>query len=143
MLQAMDQTIRLHPQDDVVIARLEIAGGTVLAKENVRAAGPIPAGHKIAVRAVAQGNPVRRYDQIIGFATRDIAAGEHVHVYLMGPDAAPEAIVRELVQSAVRAVVQLEGEPQRHRGIGRRLFPAVVAWPAGRFSGRPTKRQSA
>ena len=33
-------------------------------------------------------------------------AGEHVHVYLMGPDAAPEAIVRELVQSAVRAVVR-------------------------------------
>ena len=81
MLQAVDQTIRLHPQDDVVIARLEIAGGTVLTKENVRAAGPIPAGHKIAVRAVAQGAPVRRYDQIIGFATRDIAAGEHVHVH--------------------------------------------------------------
>ena len=55
MLLAVDQTIRLHPHDDVVIARLEIAGGTVLTKENVRAAGPIPAGHKIAVRAVAQG----------------------------------------------------------------------------------------
>ena len=41
----------------------------------------IPAGHKIAVRAVAQGKPVRRYDQIIGFATRDIAPGEHVHLH--------------------------------------------------------------
>jgi altronate hydrolase len=79
MEQVADQTIRLHPQDDVVIARLEIAGGALLATENVRAAGPIPAGHKIAVRAVAQGQPVRRYNQIIGFATRDIAAGEHVH----------------------------------------------------------------
>ena len=37
MLQAVDMTIRLHPQDDVVIARLEIPGGTLVAKENVRA----------------------------------------------------------------------------------------------------------
>jgi altronate hydrolase len=81
MLQAADLTIRLHPEDDVVIARLEIPTGTLLTKENVRAIVTIPAGHKIAVRAVAQGKPVRRYNQIIGFATRDIAAGEHVHVH--------------------------------------------------------------
>jgi altronate hydrolase len=33
------------------------------------------------VREVKKGQPVRRYNQIIGFATRDIAAGEHVHVH--------------------------------------------------------------
>ena len=41
----------------------------------------IPAGHKLAVRDIAQGKPVRRYNQIIGFATRDIEPGEHVHVH--------------------------------------------------------------
>jgi altronate hydrolase len=81
MLQAADLTIRLHPEDDVVIARLEIPTGTLVTKENVRAIVTIPAGHKIAVRPVAQGRPVRRYNQIIGFATRDIAAGDHVHVH--------------------------------------------------------------
>ena len=81
MLQAADLTIRLNPADDVVIARVEIPGGTVLAKENVRAVDAIPAGHKLAVRDLAQGAPVRRYDQIIGFATRPIRAGEHVHVH--------------------------------------------------------------
>jgi altronate hydrolase len=30
---------------------------------------------------MAQGNPVRRYNQIIGFATRAIRAGDHVHVH--------------------------------------------------------------
>ncbi|HEX9398296.1 MAG TPA: altronate dehydratase family protein [Burkholderiales bacterium] len=74
-------TIRLHPRDDVVIARLEIASGTLLAKENVRAAALIPAGHKIAVRPIAKGKPAHRYNQIIGFATRDIQPGEHVHVH--------------------------------------------------------------
>ncbi len=81
MLQAADLTIRLHPEDDVVIARVEIPAGTLVTKENVRASAMIPAGHKIAVRAVAKGKPVHRYNQIIGFATRDIAAGDHVHVH--------------------------------------------------------------
>jgi len=67
MLQAADLTIRLHPDDDVVIARADMKG--------------IPAGHKIALRDIAQGRPVRRYNQIIGFATRAIKAGEHVHVH--------------------------------------------------------------
>lgn len=81
MLKAADLTIRLNPADDVVIARLELAPGTTLVKEgNLAVAGKIPAGHKVAVRAVKKGEPVRRYNQIIGFATRDIAAGEHVHV---------------------------------------------------------------
>ena len=75
MLQAVELTIRLHPDDDVVIARLEIPTGTLVSKENVRAVVTIPAGHKLAVRDVAQGKPVRRYNQIIGFATRDIKAG--------------------------------------------------------------------
>ncbi|HEY1290313.1 MAG TPA: altronate dehydratase family protein [Burkholderiales bacterium] len=81
MLQAADLTIRLHPEDDVVIARVELPAGTLLPKENVRAAVRVPAGHKVAVRAVQQGKPVHRYNQIIGFATQDIAPGDHVHVH--------------------------------------------------------------
>jgi len=81
MLQAADLTIRLHPEDDVVIARVEILAGTMLTRENVRAAVRVPAGHKIAVRAVEKGKPVHRYNQIIGFATQAIAAGDHVHVH--------------------------------------------------------------
>ncbi len=81
MLQAADLTIRLHPEDDVVIARVEIPTGTLVTKENVRSIVTVPAGHKLAVRAIASGKPVRRYHQIIGFATRDIQAGDHVHVH--------------------------------------------------------------
>jgi len=81
MLQAADLTIRLHANDDVVIARAEIPAGTLITKENVRASALIPAGHKLAVREVAPGSPVKRYDQVIGFATRPIRPGEHVHVH--------------------------------------------------------------
>jgi altronate hydrolase len=81
MLQAADLTIRLHPEDDVVIARVGIPTGTLVTKESVRATVTIPAGHKIAVRAVPKGKRVHRYNQIIGFATQDIRPGDHVHVH--------------------------------------------------------------
>jgi altronate hydrolase len=81
MLQAVEMTIRLHPDDDVVIARMEISTGTLVKTANVTTLVTIPAGHKLAVRDIAQGKPVRRYNQIIGFATRAIKAGEHVPVH--------------------------------------------------------------
>src|SRR5258707_8241332 len=86
MLQAADLSIRLHPDDDVVIARVELPAGTLLTKENVRTAVRVPPGHKVAVRDVAQGKPVHRYNQIIGFATQPITAGDiaHVHNVAMG-----------------------------------------------------------
>jgi altronate hydrolase len=82
----MNPTIRLHPQDDVLIARTQLVSGTVA--EGIAIKGLIPAGHKIAVHALAAGAPVRRYNQVIGFASKPIAAGEHVHTHNldMGPN---------------------------------------------------------
>jgi altronate hydrolase len=73
--------IRLGADDDVVIARQDIAAGTKIVCEQVVSVDLIPAGHKLAVRALDAGAPVRRYSQVIGFATRPIAAGEHVHTH--------------------------------------------------------------
>ncbi len=71
--------IRIHPADDVVIARRQLLGGTVIASEGITVTGLVPPGHKIAVRAIAAGAPVRRYNQIIGTATQAITPGQHVH----------------------------------------------------------------
>ena len=81
MLTPTSFTIRLHPDDDVVIARAQLVGGTLIADERVTVSGLVPPGHKVATRAIRAGEPVRRYNQIIGFASRDIAAGEHVHLH--------------------------------------------------------------
>ena len=82
----MTPFIRLHPADDVLIARAQLLGGAVV--EGITVRGIIPPGHKIATRAIAVGEPVRRYNQIIGFASRAIAPGEHIHTHNldMGPD---------------------------------------------------------
>ncbi len=71
--------IRIHPADDVVIARQQLVGGTVLASEGVTVIGLVPPGHKIAVRPIAAGAPGRGCHQIIGTAKQPIAAGQHVH----------------------------------------------------------------
>jgi len=80
MLTRSSLTIRLHPNDDVVIARSQLVGGTTLLDEKITIAGLIPPGHKVATRTIKAGEPVRRYNQIIGFAGKDIAPGEHVHL---------------------------------------------------------------
>ena len=80
MLTSVSLTVRLHPQDDVVIARQQLLSGTLLRDERVTIVGLIPPGHKVATRAIAQGEPVKRYNQIIGFASRPIRPGEQVHL---------------------------------------------------------------
>jgi altronate hydrolase len=82
----MTPFIRLHPADDVLIARAQLVGGSTA--ENMVIKGLIPPGHKVATRAISAGDPVRRYNQIIGFASKPIAAGEHVHTHNldMGPN---------------------------------------------------------
>ena len=75
--------IRLHPDDGVLIARSSLPPGMVVA-DGVTTVERIPAGHKVAIRPIAVGEPVRRYGQIIGFATAPIAPGQHVHTQNCG-----------------------------------------------------------
>lgn len=94
-------TIRLHANDDVLIATQQLLPGAVIASENLVVRDPIPSAHKLAAHAIAQGSAVRRYDQIIGFATSDIAPGQHVHSHNL----AMGEFAREYeVGTAVRAV---------------------------------------
>jgi len=72
------RTIRLAADDNVVVAVDPIAPDALAA--GVRARARIPRGHKMAVAAIAQGEPVRKYGQIIGFASQPIAPGDWVHV---------------------------------------------------------------
>jgi altronate hydrolase len=73
----------LHPDDDVAVALVPLAAGRVLTVEGrtVRLTADIGAGHKIALRALEPGQPVRRYGQLIGFAKGSIASGDHVHTH--------------------------------------------------------------
>lgn len=77
--------LQLNPLDNVAIAREPIAAGAQLTNpatsEPLTANADIPVGHKIALRPIAAGERVLKYGQLIGIATQNIAAGDHVHTH--------------------------------------------------------------
>ena len=67
-----------RPSDDVAVAKRPLRAG-VLFKDGTVSVEPrqeIPQGHKVALRAVAPGEPVRKYGQVIGFAAGSIGSSE-------------------------------------------------------------------
>jgi altronate hydrolase len=78
-----NSAILLHPSDDVAIARVPLAPGSLvrLGALEVTLSDPVPAGHKLALRPVAPGQPLRRYGEIIGWASAPIRPGAHVHTH--------------------------------------------------------------
>ena len=73
----------LSAADDVAVAVRALPAGHAVAP-GIETRAPIPAGHKVALRAVAVGAPVVKYGQVIGEALADIVPGDHVHVDNLG-----------------------------------------------------------
>jgi altronate hydrolase len=75
--------VQLRAEDNLAVAcrhlrpgeRIELSGGTVEVRE------PVPFGHKVSVRDVEPGEALRKYGQVIGFASQRIPAGSHIHVH--------------------------------------------------------------
>ncbi len=74
--------IILHPADDVAIAREPLKAGQKL-EDGLTVLQEVPFGHKVARRDLANGAPIKRYNQIIGFAKKAIKTGEHIHLQNM------------------------------------------------------------
>jgi len=84
MTTAQPKVIRLHPADNVIVALQDLAQGSVVPGVAVPLPQAVPRGHKIATAAIARGDNVLRYGQIIGAASQPIAPGAHVHVHNLG-----------------------------------------------------------
>jgi hypothetical protein len=79
--------IVIHPMDDVAVALRPIAPGSAATARigdeivAITVKAPIALGHKIALRAVEPGEPIRKYGEVIGVASQRISPGDHVHVH--------------------------------------------------------------
>ncbi|MBV9568941.1 MAG: UxaA family hydrolase, partial [Hyphomicrobiales bacterium] len=71
------RAIRLHADDNVVVAVDQVPAGAFA--QGVGAVERVPRGHKMASAPIAAGEPVRKFGQIIGFASQPIAPGDWVH----------------------------------------------------------------
>ena len=83
--RAKINALLISPVDDVVTVITELTGGdrAVFLKNGeitqVTVVGAIPQYHKLAVRDIQKTESLRKYGEIMGQATRDIAQGSHVH----------------------------------------------------------------
>jgi altronate hydrolase len=120
--------IRLHDSDNVVVARVNLPAGAEISEEKITCLDLIPFGHKVATSIIKKGEAVRKYGQIIGFAVRDIRAGEHVHTqnlkmkdfardYAIGADA-DTAPVYEAGPATFEGIVRADGRVATRNYIG-------------------------
>ena len=75
---SVPSTLQLSDRDNVLIACADLVPG---APGSPTVVGAVPRGHKLARVAIAHDEPILKYGQVIGFAGRDIGAGEHVHTH--------------------------------------------------------------
>lgn len=130
-----DVAVLLEANDAVAIAKQPLLPRTILRTPNgeIKVTQMIPPGHKVALRAVSKGDEVRRYGQIIGFATQDIQAGEHVHSQNLSVgeglelDYAPSTEYRPvaLIPEAERRTFM--GFRRKDGRVGTRNYVAILA----------------
>ena len=128
---AMTPLIRLNGADNVLIAReaLSLGRQVQLGDTVVRIRAQVPAGHKIAARAIPRGEAIRKYDTVIGRAARDIEAGDHVHTHNIelidferdpgfGLDVRPVDYVPQAERASFMGIVRPDGRVATRNFIG-------------------------
>ncbi|MGA2613986.1 MAG: altronate dehydratase family protein [Spirochaetia bacterium] len=129
------QTIRLHPVDNVVVALVQLPVGSRIPEEDLVITEPIEVGHKVACQKILEGMPVKKYGQIIGFASRDINAGQHVHThnlsvndfnrdYDFAIDIKPTELLPEASQASFLGIIRADGRIATRNYIG--ILPTVM-----------------
>lgn len=104
------RVIRVHPNDNVaiVVERGGLAEGTTI-EGGVITTMPIPQGHKVALVALAEGDRVIRYGEVIGTTVAAISRGGHVNETNVRLPTAPALGELPLATREPPAVEALEG----------------------------------
>ena len=124
--------LHLHPHDNVLVAKTVLALGQEIPELGVRTRAQVPAGHKIAARRIAAGEQVKKYDTVIGVATRDLEPGDYVHSHNLqlvdyyrdpafGTDVRPVQYVPEAERATFEGYVRADGQ------VGTRNFIGILS----------------
>lgn len=127
--QVAGPVIRLHPNDNVVVARIDLGLGQPVPSEDVVSRAQVKAGHKIAARRIKAGEPILKYNVCIGFAAHDIEPGSYVHSHNVsfrefdrdhapGRDYVPTPRLPEAEQARFMGYVRRDGEVGTRNYIG-------------------------
>ena len=134
MTETKSASVFLNPEDHVVVALKEHPAGTEIGQAGVVCHEDVPAGHKVAVRKINAGDAVRKYGQTIGFASKDIEPGEHVHThnvvmgdfardYAIGTEVRPTQYVKDEERATFEGIVRADGRVATRNYMG--VLPTV------------------
>jgi altronate hydrolase len=129
MTRSTSWTIRLNVNDNVVIAIASLEAGQEIPEEDIICQEGIPESHKVATKSIAKGDKVLKYGQIIGFASRNIMPGEHVHIhnmqmahydrnYAFGAETGPTVPIPEQDRAFFQGFVRAGGQVATRNFIG-------------------------
>ena len=124
--------LHLLPDDNVCVAKSALALGLTISELGVRTRAQVPAGHKIAARHISAGEQVKKFDTVIGVATRDLAPGDYVHSHNLkivdyyrdpafGADVRPVQYVPEDRRATFKGFVRADGR------VGTRNFIGILS----------------
>ena len=124
------RSIKLHADDNVAVSVDTIEIGKV--SQGVTARARVPKGHKMALAAIPEASPVRKFGQIIGFAKSGIAPGDWVHEHNtgMGEEFARDyAFARDAKPPSILPVEEratFEGFRRGKGKVGTRNYIAIM-----------------
>lgn len=86
MKSKMNPVIQINPWDNVAIAKADLKIGTQIdlggcSNNSFKLISKVPKGHKVSVKDINEGEPIIRYGEVIGVASKHIFAGELVHLH--------------------------------------------------------------
>jgi len=121
------RALRLNDRDNVLIAVEEFTPGS--APMGVIASERVPRGHKMASAPIAEGEPIRKFGQIIGFASKPIQPGQWVHEhncalhdfqrdYRFGEDARPVNVLPVEAQATFEGFRRASGKTGTRNYLG-------------------------
>jgi arabinonate dehydratase len=121
------RTLRLNARDNLIVAIDAVDRG--VAVQGVAATARILRGHKMAAQAIAKGQPILKFGQIIGFASEDIAPGAHIHThncsyaeferdYAFAQDAREEALLPPEARATFQGYRRANGKAGTRNYIG-------------------------
>ena len=123
------RTLRLHGDDNILVAVDGLMPGAEV--NDIAVSARVPRGHKMATVKIAKGQPIRKFGQIIGFASEDISPGQHVHThncayaefdrdYAYAQDATNEKIL------PVEQRATFQGFKRANGKVGTRTYIAIL-----------------
>ncbi len=128
-MSSVKQTLKLHPSDNMYVALVNLVQGIQLSGTDLVVNQAVNRGHKIAAENINKGDFVIRYGNIIGQATVNIIAGDHIHSHNLGMSEYSQSTVKSKAITTLSPITKertFMGYARRDGKVGTRNYIGIL-----------------